>query len=138
MQKFYEKCGLETSSRLFLIFTESYVQRNMRRSVSWFGKILIVLLIHIYMHIYIQKGLDLVFCRSFWEIFWIVFFLNLPQTDQISLTDCIYFASYLVKCISCFMVRHLMTPWNLNIWNSKIWFSREWKTLLKWNENHFS
>ena len=69
MQKFYEKCGLETSFRLFLVFTESYVQRNMRRSVSWFGKIFIDFLIHIYMYIYIQKGLELVFGRSFCEIF---------------------------------------------------------------------
>ena len=33
IKKFYEKCGLETSSRPFLIFKESFVKRNLRRSV---------------------------------------------------------------------------------------------------------
>ena len=46
-KKFYEKCGQEASSRPFLIFKEYPVKRNLRRSVYWFGQILIVLLIHI-------------------------------------------------------------------------------------------
>ena len=32
-QKFFEKCGLDTSPRLFLIFKESSVKRNPRRLV---------------------------------------------------------------------------------------------------------
>ena len=35
--KLYEKCGLETSFQLFLIFKESSVKRDLRRSVSLFG-----------------------------------------------------------------------------------------------------
>ena len=42
-KKFYERRRLGTSSRPFLIFKESSVKRNMRRSVCWFGQILIVL-----------------------------------------------------------------------------------------------
>ena len=48
IEKFYEKCCLETSSRHFLFFMESSVKRNWRRSESWFVQIWIVLLIHIY------------------------------------------------------------------------------------------
>ena len=32
IEKFYEKCGLETSSRSFLVFKESSVKRILRRS----------------------------------------------------------------------------------------------------------
>ena len=35
------------------------------------------------------------------------------------------------------MLKHLLTPWNLNIKNSKIRISREWKEFLKWNKKHF-
>ena len=47
IKKLYEKCGLETSSRLFLIFTESSVKKILWRSVCWFGQILIDLLLQI-------------------------------------------------------------------------------------------
>ena len=47
-KKLYEKCGLKTSSRLFLIFSEFSVKRNLRRSVFRFGQISVVLLIRIY------------------------------------------------------------------------------------------
>ena len=40
MKKFCEKCGLETSSRPFLIFKESSVKRNSRRPPCSFGLIL--------------------------------------------------------------------------------------------------
>ena len=45
--KFYGKCGLETSSRPFLIFKESSVKINLRRSACWFGLISIALLLRI-------------------------------------------------------------------------------------------
>ena len=57
----------------------------------------------------------------------------MKETGQISSKDCVYFPSYLVKCI-CFMLGHLMMPWNLKTKNSKIWFSSEQKELLKWNK----
>ena len=43
-----------------------------------------------------------------------------------------------MTCVSCFMLRHLMTSWHLNIWKFKIWLSQEQKELLKWNKKHFS
>ena len=46
--------------------------------------------------------------------------------------------SYSVKCVSCFMLRHLMTSWHLNIWKLKIWLSQKLKELSKWNKKHFS
>ena len=47
IKKFFEKCGLETSSRLFLIFKESSVKKILWRSAWWFGQILTDLLLHI-------------------------------------------------------------------------------------------
>ena len=47
-----------------------------------------------------------------------------------------YFPCFLVTCISCFMLRHLIS-WNLNFWNSKIWFSWERKECLKWKKKTF-
>ena len=46
-------------------------------------------------------------------------------------------SSYSVKYISCFMLRHFMTPWHLNIWKVKIWLSQEQKELLKWKSQTF-
>ena len=37
IKKFYEKCGVETSFRPFLIFKESSVKKIMWRSACWFG-----------------------------------------------------------------------------------------------------
>ena len=47
IKKFYEKCGLETSSRPFLIFKESSVKRILRKSACWLGQISIALLLHV-------------------------------------------------------------------------------------------
>ena len=49
----------------------------------------------------------------------------------------VYFPSYSIKCVSCFMLKHLMMPWHLNIWKFKIWLSQEWQELLKWNKIFF-
>ena len=53
----------------------------------------------------------------------IIFLLQYYIKWPISLPQCVYFSSYLVKCISWFMLWHLMTLWHLNIWKVKI-FSR--------------
>ena len=37
------------------------------------------------------------------------FTLNVTCTDQISLPECVYFLSYSIKCVLCFMLRRLMT-----------------------------
>ena len=48
IKKLYEKCGLGTSSRPFLISKEFSVKWNLRRPVCWFEEILIILLMHIW------------------------------------------------------------------------------------------
>ena len=86
----------------------------------------------------IKKGLELVSRPHFPQNFMIKkLSCNVIQTGQIFLPGCICFPSYSVKCISCFMLRHLMTSWDLNIWTFKIWLSLERKKLSKWNKEHF-
>ena len=75
-----------------------------------------------------------VYVKPFDEIIFLTYDINWPNFIK----DCIYFPGYSVKCISCFMLRYLMTLWKLKIYNSKIWFSWEWKELFKWNEKPFS
>ena len=59
------------------------------------------------------------------------FFYYITETGQISLTDYVNFPSHSVKCVFCFMLRHLMASWHLNIWKVKIWLSQERKELSK-------
>ena len=66
------------------------------------------------------------------------FFYNIIKAGQISLSDCVDFSCYLIKCVLCSTLRHLMTSWHLNTWKVKIWLSQERKGLSKWNEKHFS
>ena len=47
IKKFYQKCGLETSSRPFLIFKGFSVKKILWRSAYWSEQILIDLLLHI-------------------------------------------------------------------------------------------
>ena len=51
----------------------------------------------------------------FIELFDKNFFYNISWTSQISLPECFYFPCYSI-CVSCFMFRHLMMSWHLNIW----------------------
>ena len=69
-----------------------------------------------------QKGLELVFRQQFLQNFLMKFF-SLVIWHKLAVFD------YSVKCISCFMLRHLMTSWNLKMQNSEVWFSWEWKEL---------
>ena len=71
-----------------------------------------------------------IFRRIFWLKNCFVIHINWPN----SLPGCVYFSSYLIKCVSCFMLRHLMTSWHLNIWTVKT-LPQEPKKLAKWNEN---
>ena len=86
----------------------------------------------------IKKGLDQFPGHIFYIIFLIkkVFFWILHKTSQISLRDCVYFPSYSVKCVSYFMLTHLMWSWHLNI-KIEIWLSQEGGELFKWNKRHF-
>ena len=47
IKKFCEKYELEISSRPFLVFKDSSVEGNLRRSSCWFGRVSIALLLHI-------------------------------------------------------------------------------------------
>ena len=68
----------------------------------------------------IEKDLELVSRRYFPCNFLIKFFFrSFTWTSQISSPDWVYFPSYLAKCVSCFMLKHLMTSWHLNIWKVK-------------------
>ena len=74
----------------------------------------------------IKKGLELVsqphFSKNFFDM---KFSFVVWQTGQISLTDCVYFWSYSVKCVSCFRLRHLIISW-------------QFEYLKSWNKKHFS
>ena len=107
---FYEKCGLETSSKPFfnlLEISKSKSEEVCMLILTNFNSFAITYLIYAgcFKNI-IFIFLDRSFCRIFW---WNAFLCNMTWTGQISLTDCIYFPSYLVKYISCFMLRRLMT-----------------------------
>ena len=54
------------------------------------------------------------------------------------LPDCVYFPSYSVKCVTCFMFGHLMTSWHLNIWKVKIRLSQERKEPSNLDKKYFS
>ena len=91
IKKFYEKCGLETSCRPFLIFKESSVEQILWRSACWFGQILIDcyyisnissllqkfhLPIKVMLHsLQTQKELELVFRPQFLYKFLMKFFI---------------------------------------------------------------
>ena len=75
-----------------------------------------------------------VFHRYFW---WNFFSCNNTLTGQISLPGFVYFPSCWVKCVSYFMLRHLMMSWYLNVWKVKIWFSHKQKEFSKWNKKTF-
>ena len=130
IKKFYEEYGLETSSRPFLMFKESSVKRNLRRSVCWFGEILIVLPIHmkykqlaskIYFPIEImldslqtQKGFERVFrlqiLQNFYNFFSLYYDINWPNfVNRLCLLP-----KLSVKFVLCFILIHLMTSWNVD------------------------
>ena len=43
-----------------------------------------------------------------------------------------------MKCVSYFMLKHLMMSWHLNVWKVKIWLLQERQELLMWNKRHTS
>ena len=87
----------------------------------------------------IKKGLERVSKPHFSHNFLIkILFCNITQTDQILLSDCVYFPSYSVKWVSFFMLGHFMTSWHLNTWKVKMWLSQERKELSRLNKKHSS
>ena len=68
------------------------------------------------------------------RILWSFILKYIAWTGQISLSDCVYLPSYLVKCVSWFMLWYLMTSWHFNILKVKTWLFQERKELLKWNK----
>ena len=147
IKKSYENYGLQTSSRPFSVFKKSsikgfwgqhanldkaiklcYCTSNISSLIQKFHFPIEV----VYNYFQTQRSLALVFRPQILQNFFMKFFFcNMTWPSRVSLTDCVYFQSYSVKCISCFMLRHLMTSWNLKMLNSKIWFSLERKELLK-------
>ena len=86
----------------------------------------------------IKKGLELVSRPHFHVIFWWkIFFCNIMYTVQISLPDCVCLSHYSVKCVLCFMLKHLMMSLHFNTWKVKIWLSQKQKELSKWNRKAF-
>ena len=66
------------------------------------------------------------------------FFCHVTQIGQVSLLDCVYFPSYLVKSIPRFMLSHLMTSWNLRFSNSKISLTRTKRAFeVKWKKSFY-
>ena len=56
----------------------------------------------------IIKGLGLVSRPHFLYNFLMKnLFFNITESGQISLPDCVYFASYSIICVSCFLLRHM-------------------------------
>ena len=122
MKKFYEKCDLKSNSRLFLSIL---CKKESEEVCMLIWANLIVLLLHISykqvaakisFHVpaevvlnslQTQNGLELVSRSQFFYNFFIKCFFFV-KFFQISLTDCVYFPSYSVKCISFFTFRHLM------------------------------
>ena len=77
-----------------------------------------------------KKDLELVSKPHFPHNFLMkILFCNYTKTGHISLPDCVYFPSYSIKCVLCFMLGHLKTSWDLIIWKFKIWLFQEWKEL---------
>ena len=86
----------------------------------------------------VRKGLELVSRSQFSQHFLIKDFPLKYYINWPTLSDCVYFPSYLVKRVSCFILGHLMTSWHLNTWKVKIWLIQERKELSRWNKKHSS
>ena len=112
--KLYWKMKLENESKLLILdmYLQNYqnLSSTQTSSDSFLQKILLKL----------KKTWNWFPGDIFHVIFWQnVFFRNFTWTSQISSPDWVYFPSYLAKCVSCFMLKHLMTSLHLNIWKVK-------------------
>ena len=122
IKKLCENFGLKTSSRPFVIFKESSVKRFLRRPACWFRSILVAL--------HYRSILSGLFQKYFFsDKYCASFFANTKKPGSsfqapvfaeffdeiISFNRLCLLPSYSIKCISCFMLRHLMMSWNVNI-----------------------
>ena len=105
--------------------------------MCWFGQILTALLIHtnkssllqkfhcpiedVLKSLQKQKGLELLFRPQILQNFLINFFLLQYDLNWPIFINSVYFPSYSVKCISYFILRHLMMSRNLKFWNLIFW-----------------
>ena len=86
----------------------------------------------------IKKGLELVYRPHFsWKFLIKKFSFVIWQKLTKFHYHAVYFWSYSVKYVLCFILRYLMTSWYLNTWKVKIWLSQERKELLNWNKKTF-
>ena len=86
----------------------------------------------------IKKCLELVYRPNCSNNFLIKSFLfaMLHKLAKFHYQTVFTFPSYSTKCVSRFMLRCLMTSWNLNIWKFKIWLFQEQNEISKWNKKH--
>ena len=127
IKKIYKNYNLKTTSRPFCICKGL--------GTTSIGKCNLWITLHIIRYViaklskFVQISMQASSHFFLQRIFW--------PTGQISLTGFVYFPSYSVKCVSCFMLRYLMTLWQLNISKINIWLSQERKELSKWNKKAF-
>ena len=78
-------------------------------------------------------------CILFFNLWWIRFVWIKSTSGKLCLQPRLFSKIQMKhKCASCFMLRHTMTSWHLNIWKTKIWLCQEQKEFLKWSKKHFS
>ena len=87
----------------------------------------------------IKKDLELVSRSHFPYNFFIKCFLFFYYINWSNfITRLCLCPRFLRKMHLCFMLKHLMTSWHLNIWKVKIWLSWEQEELSKWNKKRFA
>ena len=118
IKKFYKSCELKTNSRpwkMKLLKQPAYI-RYATAKLSKFVEIVMHTSLDSFLHGILRKRKrgwnwfpDNIFSRDFLiKNFLLGIYIS-------SLRDSFFFPSYSVKCVSCFMFKHLMTSWHLNI-----------------------
>ena len=121
MKKFYKNCDLKTSSRPFCVCKELSITSNWK--VKCLRQAICIRYVLAKLSKFVQistltsqdfflqknkKGQEVVSRQHFSQNFLIVFFCNITQLAKFH-QQTVYFSSYSVKCVSCFMLRDLMT-----------------------------
>ena len=118
IKKFYKSCELKTNSRpwkMKLLKQPAYI-RYVTAKLSKFVEIVMHTSLDSFLHGILRKRKrgwnwfpDNIFSRDFLiKKFLLGIYIS-------SLRDSFFFPSYSVKCVSCFIFKHLMTSWHLNI-----------------------
>ena len=140
MNKFHKNCDLKISSRSFSVCKElsttstgkwNFWSKLLKFKISKTIKIWpnrhtgLLRLFFTEGSLKIKKGLDLFpghfFQKNFGKNFSFVMLHKLAKFHH----ETVYFQSYSLKWVSCFMNRHFTTSWHLNIWKVIIWISQK-------------